>query len=280
MKWMGKFSIVGLLMALAIIGHGETEESLSLEELLATLPPELEAKRVDPITIEKNLSYLEGERMHFKLGWSIFTVASSIMEVSPITHEGEDAVEISMQTRTNSFADKIYRVRNHSRSIIAADGSRSPQYDAQQEEGSRSRNTSVFFDAEAGTARYVNHKNGENRAPIDVMPGTFDPLGIVFFVRSLDIAVGDELVIPTTNGKEFFFTIVRVTKKVKRKFGLRQKREAFVLEPDIKDLGGVFKKSPDGKIKIFLSADDEKLPLRMESEVAVGSFWAELSEEE
>ena len=112
------------------------------------------------------------------------------------------------------------------------------------------------------------------------MPGTFDPLGIVFFVRSLDIAVGDELVIPTTNGKEFFFTIVRVTKKVKRKFGLRQKREAFVLEPDIKDLGGVFKKSPDGKIKIFLSADDEKLPLRMESEVAVGSFWAELSEEE
>ena len=110
MKWMGKFSIVGLLMALAIIGHGETEESLSLEELLATLPPELEAKRVDPITIEKNLSYLEGERMHFKLGWSIFTVASSIMEVSPITHEGEDAVEISMPAGRGQPLEKHLRI--------------------------------------------------------------------------------------------------------------------------------------------------------------------------
>jgi hypothetical protein len=123
----------------------------------------------------------------------------------------------------------------------------------------------------------VNNVNGEQRDPVEILPGSFDPLGIVFFVRSLDFDVGDKLVIPTSNGKEFFFTIVHVVDKVKRKF-LIGKREAFVLEPDIKDIGGVFKKSPDGKIRFYFSADEEKLPLRMESEVVVGSFWAELSE--
>ena len=71
--------------------------------------------------------------------------------------------------------------------------------------------------------------------------------------------------------------MVRVVDRVKRKFALGR-YEAFVFEPDIKDLGGVFKRSPDGKVRFFFSADEQKLPLRMESEVAVGSFWAELTE--
>jgi len=268
---------IGLCAILSSTALNGQEESESLENIVAQLPAEMAANEVDPLTVEKIIPDITAVKMNFKLGWGIFTVAKSTMEINPIKYNERDAIQISAMTSTNSFADAIYRVRNHAISTVSADVSESFEYSAKQEEGDRIRDTVVYFNTEEKTARYVNNKNGENRAPIDILPGTFDPVGLSFFIRCLDIKVGDELVIPTSTGKEFFYTIVRVKKKVKRKFAIGR-YEAFVLEPDIKDVGGVFKKSPNGRVRIFLSADDQKLPLRMESQVTVGNFWAELSE--
>jgi hypothetical protein len=260
----------------AVTGSAASPEPLRLNEIL---PEAYRGKYVDPLTVPKSPTFIEGETLHFELGWSLFKVARSVMEVErtviPDGAEGE-VLKIELKTRTNSFADAIYKVRNSSTSLIQPDVSGSISFHALQVEGARERDTVAVFDADAHTARYINNLNGENRDPVAVLPGSFDPLGIVYFVRSLDFKVGDELVIPTSNGKEFFFTVVRVTGKVKRRFALGT-FEAWVLEPDIKDLGGVFKRSEDGRIRFYFSADARKLPLRMESEVAVGRFWAELT---
>lgn len=267
--------LAGCALLFALLGtHAATDGD---SPLLADLPESLRENLVDPLTVPKAPTFADGEHLKFKLGWSLFTVARSELEVIPGEHDGRDILKLQVKTRTNSFADAFYKVRNTSTSWVAPDLSRSFEYNAEQQEGDRERNTTAFFDPETNLARYVNNETGEERDPVEILPGSFDPLGIVFFVRSLDFDVGDKLVIPTSNGKEFFFTIVHVVDKVTRKF-LIGKREAFVLEPDIKDIGGVFKKSPDGRIRFYFSADEEKLPLRMESEVAVGSFWAELSE--
>ena len=241
------------------------------------LSEDLAANLIDPITVAKAPIFKQGEQLRFKLGWSFFKVAKATMQVEPDSYEGKAALKISLDTKTNSFADAFYKVRNSSTSWVAEDMSRSFEYKAVQEEGDRDRDTQAFFDPVSSTARYINNKNGESQGPVNILPGTFDPLGIVFFIRTLDFDVGDELVIPTSNGKEFFYTIVRVVDKVTKRFRFG-KMEAFVLEPDIKDIGGVFKRSKDGHLRFYFSADERKLPLRMESEVAVGKFWAELVE--
>lgn len=269
------FKILCLVGGLSI-GVSAHATALAIEELL---PETYRDRYVDPRTVEKRPSFLDGEVLKFELGWSFFKVARSEMVVRKGVLSGEPdlpAVEIELKTRTNSFADAIYKVRNTSRSWLKPDISGSLRFHAEQVEGGRERDTEAIFDPGGLTARYVNNRNGEERAAVDVLPGSFDPLGIVFFVRSLDFKVGDELVIPTSNGKEFFFTVVRVTGKTERRFSFG-KLKAWVLEPDIKDLGGVFKRSENGRIRFYLSADERKLPLRMESEVAVGSFWAELT---
>lgn len=245
--------------------------------ILAQLPAGMEANLIDPLTVDKRPSFAEGEHLRFKLGWSFFTVARSVLTVQPETYREEPALKISVNTRTNGFADTFYKVRNTSTSWISRDVSWSWQYSAVQKEGKHDRDIVAFFDPDALTGRYLNNLDGSERAPVNLLPGTFDPLGIVYFVRSLEFDVGDELVIPTSNGKEFFYTVVRVVDKVERKFAVGR-REAWVLEPDIKDLGGVFKKSRDASLRFYLSADEFKRPLRMESEVAVGKFWAELVE--
>jgi hypothetical protein len=43
-----------------------------------------------------------------------------------------------------------------------------------------------------------------------------------------------------------------------------------------RELEGVFEKSPDASIEIWLSNDDNRYPVRMESEVVVGSFYGTL----
>lgn len=241
------------------------------------LPEELAEDLVTAEAISRPPVFAGGEELEFKLGWSFFRVARARLEVIPGIMRGREALQIVLHTRTNSFADAFYKVRNRSFSWIAADLSSSFHYQTDQNEGGDTREVTAVFDPVSSTAHYTRKSEDGPREPIRIRPGTFDPLGIVFFVRGLDFAVGDRLVIPTSNGKEFFYTVVHVVEKVRRKF-LSGRHEAYVLEPDIKDLGGVFKRSPDGEVRFFFSADERKLPLRMESEVAVGRFWAELVE--
>ena len=269
-----KASFLATALCLSLLS-GQVPGEPPIEEDPYALPQELAVDVVDPVSIAKNPTFNEGETLEFKLGWGIFSVAEASLRTIPDKYGEQDALRITLTARTNSFADTFYKVRNTSESWVARDVSCSFEYAADQNEGGRVRDTRAVFDSENQTVRYINNLNGENRAPVDILPGTFDPLGIVFFTRSLDFDVGDRLVAPTSNGKEFLYTVIHVKEKVVKRFRYG-KREAFVLEPDIKDLGGVFKRSPDGNLRFFMSADDEKLPLRMESEVAVGKFWAEL----
>jgi hypothetical protein len=265
-----------LLVPVAGMASAVEDPPVAHADLLEDLPDDMRANLVDPFAERRQANFADGEQLRFKLGWSLFTVARTELEVRPVELEEREALRISVKTRTNGFADAFYKVRNLSTSWVSPDVSQSFRYTAVQDEGGRERDTAAIFHPEESRVHYENRLNGEVREPVPILPGTFDPVGIVFFVRTLDFEVGDELVIPTSNGKEFFFTIVRVVDKVERRFAYGR-REAWVLEPDIKDLGGVFKRSPDGKVRFYFSADDQKLPLRMESEVAVGSFWAELT---
>lgn len=229
-----------------------------------------------PASARSAPAFTLGETLTYKLGWGIFRVADASLTVEPAEYNSEPALRIRLTTRTNAFADAFYKVRNTSTSWVSPELSHALEYHAVQLESTRNRDTVATFDPASLTARYRNNLNGSEPGPVDIEPGTFDPLGIVFHVRSLDFKVGDVIVIPTSNGKEFFNTIVQVRRKVTRKFAIG-KREAYVLEPDIKDVGGVFKRSEGGRIRFYFSADADKLPLRMESEVAIGSFWAELT---
>lgn len=246
-------------------------------EVLADLPQDLRGKLVDSSIAFPDPVFANGELLEYRIGWGMFTVASATMDTRRdfFNREGHEAFRVILETRTNRFADAFYKVRNTSTSWFASDVSRGFRYSALQDEGKTERDIITDMYPESNTAVRNDRLKEEVGEPVVIVPGTFDPLSIVFYVRCLDLQVGNEYVIPTTNGKELFFTIVRVTGIVERKFATGRQR-AFVVEPDIKDLGGVFKKSSDGSIRFYFSADERKLPLRMESEVSVGSFWAEL----
>jgi len=52
--------------------------------------------------------------------------------------------------------------------------------------------------------------------------------------------------------------------------------DTYLLEPELKDIGGVFKKSKDAKLQVWITADERKIPVKVKSKVAFGSFVGEL----
>ena len=51
----------------------------------------------------------------------------------------------------------------------------------------------------------------------------------------------------------------------------------MLVEPKLEGIGGVFKKSPGARVLIWLTYDARRLPVKLQSKVAVGHFTAELT---
>ena len=106
-------------------------------------------------------------------------------------------------------------------------------------------------------------------------PGTFDPLSVFYSFRLHDLEKYKEFETPVTDGKKCVMGTVRVIKREKIKVEGTY-YDTYLVEPDIKDLRGVFQKSKDASLKIWVTADKHCIPVRIKSKVIVGSFVADL----
>jgi hypothetical protein len=242
------------------------------------LTPEMRAE-ITPVPVNRINPYQPGMRLVYEIGWGWFDVGTAILTVEEDEFEGEPALKFTLEARTNGFADAFYKVRNTTTAWTDPEMTRTLHYTNLQNEGKRQRDVVVDFaegDEMEPLVNYHNRENDDARPYIPILENTWDPMAITFYVSTLPMAEDSRIVIPTTNGKELFLTYIDVVDRKRKKFDFGGKQEVFVLEPDIKDLGGVFRKSDDSEVRFYFAAEGPQFPLRMESSVAVGKFWAEL----
>ncbi|MBW2193775.1 MAG: DUF3108 domain-containing protein, partial [Deltaproteobacteria bacterium] len=78
-----------------------------------------------------------------------------------------------------------------------------------------------------------------------------------------------------TDGKKCVVGIARVIKKEKIKVP-GGTYNTYVLEPELEHIGGVFEKSKNAKIRLWVTADERRILVKVKSKVVVGSFTGEL----
>ncbi len=52
--------------------------------------------------------------------------------------------------------------------------------------------------------------------------------------------------------------------------------DTYVIEPELIHFGGVFEKSDNPNLRIWITRDDRRLPVRIQAQVIVGSIIGEL----
>lgn len=215
-----------------------------------------------------------GEKLTFEIRWGPVLAGTAELATLPFqTLDGIRAYHFTLTARTNAYLDRIYKVRNRIDAFADTGLNQSLRYLRKQHEGFSKRNILVDFDWERMEAQYSDA--GNKRDPIRIQPGTFDVLSAFHAMRLTDWERAAEVQRPVTDGKKAFMGKARLIRRetIQVPAGTF---DTLLVEPDVAHLGGVFEKSPGARIEIWLTADRRQIPVRLRSEVIVGSFVAEL----
>jgi len=220
-------------------------------------------------------AFYPGEKLTYRIKWGYIPAGHSVLEILPIeTINKRDVFHFQMKASTNAFVDKIYMVRDQIDSFVDIAFNRSMHYQKNVREGSTRRNITVRFDWKNQNVQYQNFD--QTKAPVAIPHQTFDPLSAFYYVRLFRPANAKDVFASVTDGKKCVKGRVRYVKQesISVPFGTF---DTWLIEPDLKDVGGVFEKSKNAKIQIWLSNDERRIPVLLRSKVVVGSFYAELT---
>lgn len=215
--------------------------------------------------------FQEGERLVYKARWGRVPAGEAVLETLPAaTVQGQTSHHFAMTARSSPRVDAIYSVRERQDSYTNLDLGRSLLYE-KRSTGSSPRDEVIRFDWRNLTATSV--KSGKPQEPVAILPGTLDPLAVIFSIRMRRLQVGDVLEIPLTDGKKCVELRASVTGVEKVTVG-DQTYLAHVVEPDMDSLSGLWMKGR--QVKLWYTADERQIPVRMQSRLPIGSFVLEL----
>ncbi len=224
----------------------------------------------------KKMPFQPGEKLVYKGMWGNIPAGELTLEVFPKTSiNGVDAYHFVMITKTSPGVDLIYKVRERQDSYVDTGMYRSLFY-KKKTISKHPRDASINFDWQNMQATYSNF--GKKSKPVSISPGTFDPLALFYVLRLQNLQEGSIIYIPLTDGQKNIEFRAIVGKKNQMKIAGKT-YNAIAITPDTKmsdDLKKAAKKNENVQLKIRVTDDDKKIPLKIRSKVGIISFDFEL----
>jgi hypothetical protein len=224
-------------------------------------------------SLDRKLPFQPGEKLTYDGRWGVIPAGEVTLEVLPQeTINGVEAYHFAMTTKTNSAVDLVYKIREREDSFVDVNLTHSILY-KKREESKHPRDITVNFDWDRLEATRTNF--GEKSPPIHIVPGTFDPLALLFILRAQDLKENSVISIPVTDGNMNIDVKATVIKRDTIEIH-GQVYPAFEVTPDMEKLDNVVKKSENPQLKIWYTADAQKVPLRINSKAGIVTFVFEL----
>jgi hypothetical protein len=222
-----------------------------------------------------------GEILTYKIGWGFVTAGRTYMQT---INSKSDQLHFRWITKSNSTFDAMYKVRDTIHAFADKQTLTPTLFDKVIHEGSWHNRSMIRF--KKGESSYFAHLSDtvfteedsgfkvkrSTDTVVTVEPNTHCIISAFYHIRTLDLKPG----------KEYFFKAV----SGKKKYDLKVKCygyetittdagtfDCIIVEPLMAG-DGVFK--GDGKLKIWFTTDERRLPVLMKSKIAVGSIFAEL----
>ncbi len=218
----------------------------------------------------KNEAFTFGEKLTFAVKYKFVTAGYATMSVgsSPVTTSNRSCYDIQFKVRTTNSFDKIFKVRDVYRTWVDVDGLFPWKFQQRVREGDYSKDFSANIDQKAHLARTTD---GSFKVPEFVQ----DVLSAFYYTRVIDLnamKTGQSFSVKNFYGKKTHTLKVRVLGRetISVEAG---KFKCIKLEPMVTE-GGLFKS--EGKIYLWVTDDDRKMPVKVSTAVVIGSIDSEL----
>nr|MBF0222584.1 DUF3108 domain-containing protein [Desulfobulbaceae bacterium] len=214
-----------------------------------------------------------GERLTFQIRWGIINAGQATLEIAqPEGDSSQDSQHFILTVKTSPAIDIFYKFRERVDSYTDSNVTKTLRYKKVQS-GRTTRDIDVAFDWQNNKVQYSNF--GTPLEPIDLQAGTLDPLSSLYYIRRQ--VTGPNILIerPVTDGKKIVIGKVHYIKQETISINGKE-YDTIMLEPELKHVKGVFEKSKNSKMYIWVTNDSRKLLVKLKSKVVVGSFVAEL----
>ncbi|MBU1344562.1 MAG: DUF3108 domain-containing protein [Proteobacteria bacterium] len=216
----------------------------------------------------KGVPFSIGEEINYTVSWETIKAGTANFKVLEFTTvHGKKAYQFILEVKSNRYIDMLYKIRDRLEAVTDIEVTHSLLYKKTQS-GKAKRQVMVEFDWEAQTAVYSNF--GGKRDPIKIPLETVDPLSAFYKMRTLNFEAGNDLSFPVTDGKKQFIQEASVINKEKITLPSGT-YDTYVLVPQVNHFSGVFTKSKDPTVKLWVTADDRKIPVRIKVKVFIGS---------
>jgi len=240
---------------------GDSKEIESFQRFFPDAPTRAHFDRVVP-----NNAFGLGERFIYNVRYGPIRAGTAGMEVAEIVnYRGRKSLRVKSFAKSSKFFSLFFKVDDRVESIIDFYGIYSHHFEKHLKEGSYRASRFVDFDQKKNLAY-------EGADTIPTPDFVLDALASLYYVRTLNLQVGNSVFINNYSDKKNYSLEVRVLKKEKVKVPAGH-FFCVVVEP-ILQASGIFKH--EGKLKVWLTDDRYRMPVRMKSKVAVGSITTDL----
>ncbi len=223
-------------------------------------------------TIENN-AFTVGEKLTFNVKYGFVTAGVAVMEIPKIKRiAGRDVYHVIFKVNSLPSFDPFYKVRDRYETYIDVKALFPWRFEQHVREGGFSMDFAAFFDHRKGIAK-------TSKGTYKIPPNVNDIVSTFFYARTLDysnLKVGDKFELHNFYKKKVYplDVIYKGKETVEVEAGTF---DCIMVEPVIVE-GGLFK--TEGKIIIWLTDDELKIPVKVKTKILIGSIDAELAEYE
>jgi hypothetical protein len=211
-----------------------------------------------------------GEYLKFSVRYGIISAGDAILEIPEVRQwHGRPVYTLVARAESNKFFSTFYRVRNRIESFWDTSGYFSRRFYENRREGSYREQNEIQFDYARGEALY--QKDGQ---AIAIPQQCQDALSSFYYTRTQALPLGGSVI--------FDYHASHKSQPIEVRVLGRQRVETpagtfncIVIEPILK-AGGIFKNQ--GRLVIWMTDDELRMPVMMKSKVTIGSISVVLTE--
>lgn len=225
---------------------------------------------------EDNAAFKSGEWLKFRIHYGIFNASTATLHLTNDDIDGKSVYKVRGEGKTTGAARIFYKVDDVYESYFDKEDGKPYKFVRKIDEGGYTKDVEINFDHQKKKAE-LNDKKNEKKQNFTITNKVQDLISAFYYIRKnyefSDLVIGDFIKLDMLYDDDglYQFKLKYLGKDtLKTKYG---KVECLKFRPYVQS-GRVFKE--EESLALWVSNDQNKIPIRIKADIAVGSIKADL----